>query len=244
MDRAFWCHGSLTAHTMLRLLDVHPRLKEQGAEVPPPGVIFRLGLMLDVGILLMHLEDPVSVRDVWFECTRGRRWESYHRGEWRLYGRHLHAAKGADMMRRARWTALETEVTQFHHQVDELDPASPHYPILQCAHLADVMASLLVFGPSLTLDDLGLDQDTRKAVLGGLGARQIRQMVTDIVGDAVRDDFNQRWSWPGYHELLNTLVPSARARRAWSGIRRDDFARPYADRLEENWRHLTRLLIS
>ena len=229
-DRAFWCHGALTAHAMLKLLGAHPM--PRGIEPPPPGVIFRIGLLLDVGMLFMHLEDPQSIQDVWVECTRTPRVMAYARGEWHLYQKQIHALKGAQVMRLARWSDLEVHVTRYHHDPAQVGESHPHFAIVQCAHLADIIASLLVSAPALTLEDLDVDPDAFDAILGRHNPRAIRNLVGEIVTEARADGFNRSWSWPGYGELLTMMVPSRRGGRERG--RREDYPRPFFRWLNRN----------
>jgi transcriptional regulator with XRE-family HTH domain len=233
-DRAFWCHGAITAHAMLRLLTAYGEVSRSETELPSPGVVFRMGLLLDVGMLFMHLDDPRSTQEVWVECTRTPRYMAYPRGEWHLYQKYLHALKGAQVMRLARWSALEIQVTESHHEPGQVDEFYPHLPVIQCAHVADVIASLIVSAPSLTLDDLDLDQGAFDAVFGRRDTGFIRDLVTAVVEDARTDTFNQLWSWPGYRELLGLMVPSAA--RHVQGDRRtgEGYPRPFSWWLNQN----------
>ena len=74
---------------------------------------------------------------------------SFSRGEWDLFHQHLHATKGAQFMRLAGWSDLEAEVTENHHAPSALPVESDALPFVQCANVADVIASLLVSAPAL-----------------------------------------------------------------------------------------------
>lgn len=215
-DRAFWCHGVLTAHAMYHILEA---INGKDEDRPLPSVIFRMGLLLDVGTLFMRLEDPRSVQNVWVECTRTPSFAPYARGEWHLYQRYLHALKGAQVMREARWSSLEFHVTEYHHDPTSLGEGHSHLAIVQSAHLADVIASLLVYAPALSIEDLDPDRDAFNLVFRGRDVHFIRRLVGDIVAAARADVFNQSWTWPGYRELLSLMVPAV-ARRGGGHRRR------------------------
>jgi|GEM_PF-1767115 transcriptional regulator with XRE-family HTH domain len=233
-DRAFWCHGALTAHAMLRLLNAYRESSRVESEFPSPGMVFRIGLLLDVGMLFMHFDDPRSTQEVWVECTRTPRYMAYPRGEWHLYQKYLHALKGAQVMRQARWSALEVQVTESHHQPSQVDEFHPHLPVIQCAHVADIIASLIVSAPSLTLNDLDLDPGAFDAVFGRQDTRFIRDLVSGIVEDARSDTFNQLWSWPGHRELLGLMVPSAAKHAMVDRGSGERYPRPFSWWLNQN----------
>lgn len=231
-DRSFWCQGVLTAHAMYHILQVSGK-KE--ADVPSASVIFRMGLLLDVGILFMNLEDPTSVRNVWVECTRTPSYSAYAQSEWRLYQRYLHAVKGAQVMRLARWSSLETHVTEYHHSPAAIGTSHPYLPIVQCAHVADIIASLLVYAPALSVADLDPDPEAFDRIFKGRNIQFIRRLVGEIVASSRADVFNQLWNWPGYRVLLNHMVPSIGRRGQVEDRRRpEDQYQPFSWWLNRN----------
>ncbi|MDP6776492.1 MAG: helix-turn-helix domain-containing protein [Candidatus Latescibacteria bacterium] len=239
-DRSFWCHGVLTAHALFQILS---RVDGSDADLPSPSVIFRMGLLLDVGMLFMNLEDSRSVRNVWIECTRASTYSAYARGEWHLYQKHLHAVKGAQVMRLARWSDVEIHVTDHHHQPAGAGMAHPHLSMIRYAHVADVIASLLIYAPSLGPEDLDLDLRALQAVVGGRGYRDIIGLV-EATAKAARDDaFNQSWSWPGYRALLDLMVPSAGRYGRRSARVNEDYPQPFWWWLEQNEKRVGTMLI-
>ena len=237
LDRVFWCHGALTGHAMVRLGDALKRRRseqEGRVEVPAAGSLFRMGLLLDVGTLFVHLDDPESIRDIWLTCTRAPRYTSLSRGEWDLFHKHLHAIKGAQFMRLAGWSNLEAEVTEYHHDPSAISPESDAHLLVQCANVADAIASLLVSAPALNLQDFDLDAAAFGTVVGDRGPEYIREVVRAVVSDARDDGFNLTWSWPGYRELLNMVVPAACRSTRGDRARGCTVARPFSWWLRQN----------
>jgi len=246
LDRAFWCHGALTGHAMVRLCGAlkHRQLRQEDAvEMPPAGALFRMGLLLDVGTLFVHLDDPESIHDIWLTCTRTPRYTSLSRGEWDLFHRHLHAIKGGQFMRLAGWSGMEAEVTEHHHDPSALSPDSDAFLITQCANVADVIASLLVSAPALNLQDFDLDGTAFAAVVGNQGPRYIREVVRGVVADAREDAFNLTWSWPGHRELLNMVVPQTSRVTPPVRQRGSAVARPFLWWLRQNEGRVGEMLI-
>ena len=239
-DRSFWCQGVMTAHAMFTILS---RVDSRRLEALPPSVIFRMGLLLDVGMLFMHLEDPKSVRSVWVECTRTPTYTAYARGEWRLYQKHLHALKGAQVMRFARWSPPEIQVTEYHHEPAAAGASHPHLFLIQCAHVADVIASLMVYAPALGPEDLDLDPVSFDAVFGRRDPQLIRSVIGEIVDAAQADMFNQSWSWPGYRTLLSLMVPSVFRGGRSGPSKKEDYHQAFWWWLEQNKNRVGTMLI-
>jgi len=245
-DRCFWCHGALSAYAMLRLLSVHsgiPEMKRRGQEAPSAGQVFRMGLLLDVGVLLLHVDDPEITRGVWAACTQTSRYLPYARGEAQILRRCFHAVKGARVMACAGWSDMEAQVTKYHHAPYASGGENPYLPVIQCAHLADAMASLLVLAPSLAFADLDVDAASFDAVFKGRDPGFIRDLVRVIVEDARGDGFNLAWSWPGYREMLNRMVASTAQRVEPEMTRKGIGCRPFSWWLNQNQGRVGEILI-